>query len=150
MISVHAAITRFRRDMLIGLVARIALAVAAATVLLAPMFSSTVDTTMAFVIVLVLWLVISYQGMRSTRLAASSPSLIASGNYEEAERNIEGALRSFTFIRAAKIVALHHLAMLRHAQRRWQETAALCRAVLNQKLGSLRALQKSSSIGSLF
>src|SRR5438034_240127 len=48
--------------------------------------------------------------------------------------------------RTSKLLGLHHLAMSRHAQRRWQDSALLCRALLRQRLGSVRALSRSSRL----
>ena len=76
-------------------------------------------------------------------MAARSPSLIAVGDFDEAERQIEGALRSFSILRAAKLVPLYHLAVLRHAQHHWQEAADLARMVLSQRLGAMRGLSRS-------
>ena len=60
------------------------------------------------------------------------------------QSRIDAALRSFSLFKPAKFISLHHLAVLRHAQRRWQESALLCRALLSQRLGSLRGLSKPS------
>jgi hypothetical protein len=72
--------------------------------------------------------------------------LIATGRYDEAESRIDAALRSFSLFKPAKLLSLHHLALLRHAQRRWQESAMLCRALLNQRLGALRGLTKPCTL----
>src|SRR3712207_6854480 len=53
------------------------------------------------------------------------------------------ALRSFSLFRAVKLLSVHHLAVLRHAQKRWQDSAMLCRALLGQRLGSLQSLSRS-------
>jgi len=75
-----------------------------------------------------------------------SPSLIASGQFEEAERRIDLALRSFSLFRHVKVLGLHHLALLRHAQRNWQESALLCRALLGQRLGSVQGVSKPARL----
>jgi tetratricopeptide (TPR) repeat protein len=80
--------------------------------------------------------------MRGQRLAAESPSLIAAGQFDEAENHIERALRSFSLFRSSKVMSLHHLALLKHVQKHWRETAALCRALLKQRPGTLRGLAK--------
>jgi methylmalonyl-CoA mutase N-terminal domain/subunit len=66
--------------------------------------------------------------------------------FEQAEEVIDRSLRMFSLFAATRILALHHLAMLRHAQRRWAESAALCRAVLAQRLGRVRGLSKSARL----
>ena len=48
-------------------------------------------------------------------MAADSPSLIASGQFDEAEQEIEKVIRSFWLFRSVKLLSLHHLAVLRHA-----------------------------------
>jgi hypothetical protein len=72
--------------------------------------------------------------------------LIAAGHYDEAEAQIERSLRSFSLFRTAKVLSLHHLALLRHAQKRWQEAAMLCRALLRQRLGSMQTINKPSRL----
>ena len=89
-----------------------------------------------------LWFWLSINSARSSRTAAESPSLIAAGQFEEAERNIELAVRTFSLFRPVKLQALHHLALLRHAQRRWQESAALAKALLRQRLGALQPISR--------
>ena len=79
-----------------------------------------------------IWMLLSYRSMLGTRMAADSPSLIAAGEYERAESHIDAALRTFSLFRTAKLLGLHHLALLRHAQRRWRESTLLCQALLAQ------------------
>src|SRR5207249_11628629 len=92
------------------------------------------------------WLALSAQSVRGSRLAAGSPSLIAAGRLDAAEQQIEQALHSFSLFRTSKLMSLHHLAMLRHAQRRWEDCAQLCRALLRQRLGSLASLARQSRL----
>jgi hypothetical protein len=143
MLSADMAISRFRRDLTLGLMLRVALLAGALVAVGVAPFSSRLDGGMLLLIVGGVWLALSYQSMKGSRLAARSPSLIAMGDFDEAERQIEGALRSFSIFRAAKLLSLHHLAMLRHAQQRWQESAMLARTVLRQRLGALRGLSRS-------
>lgn len=143
MLSADMAISRVRRDLTLGLVLRVALLAGAFVAVVVAPFSSRMDGGMLLLIVGGAWLALSYQSMKGSRLAARSPSLIATGDFDEAERQIDGALRSFSIFRAAKLLALHHLAMLRHAQHRWQEAAVLSRTVLRQRLGALRGLSRS-------
>ncbi|MCC6424887.1 MAG: hypothetical protein IT447_15550 [Phycisphaerales bacterium] len=143
MLDEDIAISRFRRDLLLGMVVRALLLAGALVAIGVAPFSSRLDGGMLLLIVGGIWLALSYQSMKGSRLAARSPSLIAMGDFDEAERQIEEALRSFSIFRAAKLMSLHHLAMLRHAQRRWQESAMLAKAVLRQRLGALRGLSRS-------
>jgi hypothetical protein len=93
-----------------------------------------------------LWLVLSYRSVKGSRIAAVSPSLIAAGNYEQAERTIDEALRSFSLFRTVKLRSLHHLAVLRHAQRRWGEAVILCRTLLTHRLGPLSGIARSTRL----
>src|SRR6185436_5083778 len=52
----------------------------------------------------------------------------------------------FSLFRSNKLMSLHHLALLRHAQSRYPETATLCRALLGQRLGALGGLSRSSRL----
>ena len=73
---------------------------------------------------------------------------IAAGQYDEAERRIERAVRSFIPSRAAKLTNLHHLAALRHAQGRWAEAAELCRGLLRfrPRAGSLAGVARDTRL----
>lgn len=143
MLSADAAISRVRRDLTLGLVLRIALLTGALLAVVMAPFSSNLDGGLLLLVIGGLWLALSYQSMKGSRLVARSPSLIATGNFDEAERQIEKALRSFSIFRAAKLLSLHHLAMLRHAQHRWPEAAVLARTVLRLRLGALHGLSRS-------
>jgi hypothetical protein len=81
-------------------------------------------------------------------MAADSSSLIAAGQYDLAEEHIAESLKAFSIFRMAKLTSLHHLAVLRHAQNRWQESALLCRALLNQfrRTGGANDLDRSSRL----
>src|SRR6185436_9439421 len=140
MISAESAILRLRRDLTLGTLLKAALAVAVLVAMVAP-----VDKMIALVVIGGVWLALSYTSARGSRLAADSPGLIAAGQFEEAERQIDLALRSFSVFRAVKLQSLHHLAVLRHAQRRWPESAMLCRALLGTpRLGAMEGLAKPS------
>jgi hypothetical protein len=93
-----------------------------------------------------LWLALSYRSVKGQRLAAESPMLIAAGQYDDAEARIEEALRSFSLFRGAKVMSLHHLAVLRHAQKRWQDSADLCRTLLKQKPVAVRGVSRGSRL----
>jgi hypothetical protein len=150
MISADSAISIFRRDLTVGAVLRGALFMGFTAALMLNLMPATtkrpIDGSMLLLGVGVLWLVLSYRSIRGQRLAAESPSLIAAGQFEDAEVQIEQALRSFSISSVAKVLSLHHLALLRHAQKRWQETAKLCRALLNQRMGALRGLGRPTRL----
>lgn len=120
---------------------------AVACVLLRPLLKEQhLDTVLLLAGIGAVWLFLAYRGVKSSRLAAASPFLIATGQFEQAEQHIDQALHSFTLMRSVKLLSLHHLAMLRHAQRRWQDAAALSRVLLKQRLGSLAHLSKGSRL----
>jgi hypothetical protein len=93
-----------------------------------------------------LWIALSVTSARSSRLGMDSPALIAAGQYDEAERQIDEAMRAFSLFVPAKLRTLHQLAVLRHAQERWQDAAALCRALLGQRLGGSEGLAKPARL----
>jgi len=139
MITAEAAIHRARRDLALGLLLKGALA---AALVLCLVISPQGARLVLFSMVVFVWLVLKFASARGSRLAALSPPLIASGQFEEAERQIGEAVRAFSVFRAVKMQALQCLAQLRHAQRRWPDSAMLCRAVLGQRRGRARQLEK--------
>jgi len=143
MLPVEAAIHRVLRDLKLTTVLKAALACA---VVVCFWVGSDDVRIVALLGIGSLWFWLSLSSARGSRSAAESPALIARGQFEEAERNIEHTVRSFSLFRAVKLQALHHLAVLRHAQRRWQESAALARALLGQRLGPLQPLSRSTRL----
>ena len=147
MMPAQSAIARFHRDLTLG---RFLNFVLLAGVLLAMMFGGMINNRVGDVLLLVVILgirmMLGYQSIRGSRLAAGSPSLIAAGQLDLAEEQIESALRSFSLFRGAKMMTLHHLAVLRHAQRRWQDAAILCRALLGQRLGTMQGISRQSRL----
>ncbi len=111
-----------------------------------PLLGSGWPATVAVVAMAAFWIGLSYRSARGSNLAADSPLLIATGQFDEAEQRIEQVLRRFSILRAVKLQSLHHLIVLRHAQRRWPDAAMLCRALLRQRLGSLESLAHSSRL----
>ena len=93
-----------------------------------------------------LWFWMGLNSARNSRAAAQSPSLIASGQFDAAEKNIEQTVRSFSLFRPVKLQALHHLAVLRHAQRQWQESAVFAQALLAQRLGALQPISRPTRL----
>jgi tetratricopeptide (TPR) repeat protein len=144
MIPAHDAIARTRRDLTAGAVIRYAMVVVAgAAVLLAG-----AEVGVVFFGLVVAWVALAYRTAVGSRLAAESPALIAAGQFDEAERRIERAVRSFIPSRAAKLTNLHHLAALRHAQGRWAEAAELCRGLLRFRpaAGSLAGVARDTRL----
>jgi hypothetical protein len=148
MINAENAIARLRRDLTLtsllkaALLAGALLSMAAQT-LVRP---HVIGPSIALGIILAIWLVLSYRSARGSRIAAESSSLIAAGQFDQAERRIDQALRAFSLFRTVKLRSLHHLALLRHAQRRFADAALLCRALLAQRLGVLAGLSRSARL----
>lgn len=140
MLSTATAISRLRRDLTLGsLVKGTLLAAGLAAMVVLPVYAPHVHSALALLAVGVVWLVLSYNSAKTSRISADSPALIAAGEYEEAEKQIEEALSTFSLFRVVKLQTLHHLALLRHAQKRFREAAELCHAVLSQRLGTTAA-----------
>ena len=146
--SIEGTLTRFRRDLAIGTALRILLLGAAiVSVLLGRLLDPYTNGMLLLVAIGFLWLFLSYRSVRGSQMVAGSPALIEAGQYDEAERRILGALRSFSLFRNTKLLSLHHLAVLRHAQRRWQESAVLAKALLGQRLGgNMNNLSRSTRL----
>jgi hypothetical protein len=147
MISAESAIRGLRRDLTLSSILKAVLLGAGMAALLAgPVYGSAWSSTAAFIAIAALWILLSYRSALRSHAAADSPLLIASGQFDEAEQRIEGVLRGFSIFRTAKLLSLHHLSVLRHAQHRWRESALLSKALLRQRLGSLQTLAHSSRL----
>jgi hypothetical protein len=88
------------------------------------------------------WIVLSYRSAMGSRMAADSQSLIAAGRYDAAEEQIEQVLGTFSLFRTSKLLGIHQLAVLRHAQKRWPDAAVLCRALIGRRLGPIKGVTK--------
>ncbi|HSV16468.1 MAG TPA: hypothetical protein VLI90_19555 [Tepidisphaeraceae bacterium] len=147
MISAESAIRALRRDLTVASLLKGLLVGAALLCLIAgPVVGSRFPLTLTVAAIGAIWLILSYRSAKGSSLAADSPLLIASGQFDEAEHRIEQVLRTFSIFRTVKLLSLHHLAVLRHAQRRWRESALLSEALLHQRLGSLQGLSRSSRL----
>lgn len=143
----HAVLARLRRDLALATALRWALLLAATAAVLSQAVPGLAFAgSVALAVVAGLWLVLSYFSARGSRAASITPSLIAAGEYEEAQQSIDEALRAFSLFRTVKLRSLHHLALLRHAQRRWAEAAMLSRALLAQRLGPLWSAGRSARL----
>ena len=147
MIPAEAVIARVRRDLTISAIVKAALLVAAFLVLVWRGFgTSGAGDVLLLLLIGGAWLALSYRSVQGSRLAADSQWLIATGEYDAAEQQIERSLKTFSLFRNAKLLGMHRLAMLRHAQRRWPDAVALSRALLAQRLGPLKGLNKPSRL----
>jgi hypothetical protein len=148
MIEVHDAITRTRRDLTLGSLLKALMLGGAMFCLLLDAIARPAGFSGALALAVIggLWLMLSYRSWKGSRIAAISPALIAQGHYEQAEQHIDEALRSFSIFRTVKLRSLHHLALLRHAQRRWVESVLLCQELLQQRLGPLGGISRSTRL----
>jgi hypothetical protein len=143
MISAENAIKTIHRDLTISRVLRGAVFLA---LVIVPSLNLGFSSGTLLVLLGVGWMTISYFSARGSYMAADSPSLIASGQFDEAEQEIERVIRSFWLFRSVKLLSLHHLAVLRHAQRQWRESALLSRALLRQKLNGLPGIARTTRL----
>ena len=146
MIRADVAIRRFRRDLTFSRLLTWLFVGAVLGTLLLPALRVRVDPLMVLPVIACVFLVLSFGSVRGSRLMQDSPSLIASGQFEEAERRIDEGLRAFSLFRHVKVLGLHHLALLRHAQRNWPESALLCRALLGSRLGGVQGVNKPARL----
>jgi hypothetical protein len=147
MISAERAIRTLRRDLTISTVLRGVLFTglfAAATMV--PMNGAGMYAVAALLGLSMAWAMVSIQAARRSYLTGDSPSLIASGQFAEAEEQIEKEIRSFWQFKSVRLRGLHHLAVLRHAQRQWRESALLSEALLRQRLGAMPALARTTRL----
>jgi hypothetical protein len=146
-ISVNEAITRFRRDVTVSTLLKVALGLGAAVITMLHFLPRRpLDPTLLLLVLGTVWLTLWYRTMKGSRLAAESSSLIASGRLEQAEAQIEQSLRSFSMSRSIKSMSLLNLALVRLAQKRWPDAALLCREVLS---GTRRTPEHVSKSGRL-
>jgi hypothetical protein len=146
-ISVNEAITCFRRDLTMSTLLKAGLGFGVGLILalhFVPM--GKFDPTILLMVLGAVWLVLWYRTVKGSRLAAESSSLLASGRLDQAEVQIEQSLRAFSMSRSIKSMSLLNLAVLRLAQKRWPDTALLCREVLSAKKGTPEHVSKSGRL----
>lgn len=139
-------VARFERGLTFTTALKVVLACIVGGSVVLSAFVPQVNVSIVVIGVLGLWMFLTYRSVRNAQVASLSPMLIASGQFEEAEEQLDLALKRFSVFRNAKLVALHHLAMLRHAQRRWADAAVLCKALLRQRLGTAKNLSRSTRL----
>jgi hypothetical protein len=146
--SVQEAISRFRRDSALGALLKGVLGVGVLLVLLLHFLPlrASINPSLLLMALAGIWLVLWYRTVKSSRLAAESSSLIASGMLEQAEARIELSLRFFSMSRSVKSLGLLNLALLRLAQKRWPDTALLCRELLARGRGTSEHVSKSGRL----
>jgi hypothetical protein len=146
MISAEKAIKTLQRDLTLSAVMKAALFGGAILItVIGPMFASGVPLAV-MLLMLGGWMGLSFYNARGSSLAADSPSLIASGQFDEAEQEIERVIRSFWLFRSVKLMSLHHLAVLRHAQRQWKDSVLLSQALLKQRLNTMPTVARTTRL----
>lgn len=142
-----AVVSRFRRDLTLAwLVRNGLLAGVVAWVLLCGFLHWDVQPMISVVVFMGVWMALVYRSRRATMSAAEASNLIAAGQFDAAEKQLDFALHSFSVLTTAKLIGLHHLAQLRHAQHNWRESAMFCQALLAQPLGRLQPLSRPSRL----
>ncbi len=142
MISADSAISRFHRDRTLAVTLKAVLIGGTVVCLL----MLPIDRAVILGGFLVVWLFLSFKSAKGSRLIAEFPALISLGRFDEAERSLDQAMRSFSIFRTVKLLTLHHLAVLRHRQRRWDESVKLNRALLGERLGGLQSIGRPTQL----
>jgi hypothetical protein len=146
LLPAQAAISRFRRHLTVGRLVRGLFAAALAATFLLPLTGLRLDPLFVLPVIACTFVALSFGSVKGSRLVTESPALIAAGKFDEAEQRIDLALRSFSLFRHVKVLGLHHLALLRHAQKNWPEAALLCRALLGQNPATLQGIGKPARL----
>ena len=147
MLNTDSTISRLRRDLALGALLQGTLfAAALASLVVLPLLLPQVNSSVALLVIFIIWVALLYNSAKGSRLSADAPALIASGQFEEAEGQIEQTLKAFSMFRAIKLQAAHQLAVLRHAQRRFRESAALSQAVLAQRGAAATSMARSARL----
>jgi hypothetical protein len=93
------------------------------------------------------WIVMVHRSVESRRLVLDAPGLIAAGEYAQAEDRLGRSMRMFSIVHSTKTIGLQQLAILRHAQSRFAESALLCREILaNRRTRADRDLSISTRL----
>jgi hypothetical protein len=132
------AIEQSRRQAALGQFVRVVLIV---VTLIGPLAASALgarlgdptSTILAWVVPLAIiaaWVAASSAGVRVMKLVQRVPLLIAAGRYDAAEHHLAQSLARFSMVRSSRVMALYHLATLRHAQGRHADAARLASAVV--------------------
>ncbi|HQY87454.1 MAG TPA: hypothetical protein PK402_02270, partial [Tepidisphaeraceae bacterium] len=92
------------------------------------------------------WIALEILSARSRRLNQDATSLMAVGALGAAEEKATQALRLFSLHRVIKLASLHQLAAIRHAQRKFMDSAKLAREVLSRGRSKDQALDRSTRL----
>lgn len=143
MISAEKAIKTLRRDLTISSLLK---ALMFGTAIIVPMTGIGIPFVVFLIAFGAVWTGLTFYNARGSSMAADSPTLIASGQFDEAEEEIERVIRSFWLFRSVKLLGLHHLAVLRHAKRQWRDSVLLSQALLKQRLGAMPAIARTTRL----
>src|SRR3954451_8321545 len=117
MLTVDHAISRLRRDLTLSALLRYTLlAGAMACLIVGPFINAGLPVGAVLTVIGVIWVTLTFRSAKSSQMTQASSSLIATGQWDRAEQQIEQSLRAFSLFRTTKLMSLHHLALLRHAQ----------------------------------
>lgn len=128
---------RFRAMMTLDASARWGGALAiAACIVAAPLFGadSAVATLLALVVIGAIWVMLTGTSANVWRRARSLPMLIEQ-DVAEAESLLAELIDKKPLQKQVRLGLLHRMAMLRHRQQRYAETDAICRTLLDERLG---------------
>jgi hypothetical protein len=133
------------RGVLVGRICRIAwFVLLTLSIVIGPAIGSSAAVTIQVVLFLAMWIGLTAGGMRQSRVAMQWPVMIAQGQIEQAEEQIDKALRGFTVLSSVKLLGLHHLARIRLSQKRWADAATLSRGLLRYPLRTMPGLSAAS------
>lgn len=128
-IGTQQAIALFRRWLVLGKAIRLALWGAFVVSLVLGGFFVVAGYPL-LALLAALYVTVMALTTRTTRFALQSSSLIAAGELDLAEESLGRTMRGFSVHGEGKALGLQQLAMLRHAQKRWADAAALTRELL--------------------
>lgn len=133
------------RGVAIARVCRIAWVVLLAlSILLQPALGASVAIAIQLTLFLAMWVGLTAGGIRQSRVAMQWPMMIALGQVDQAEQQIDQALQRFTVLSSVKLLGMHHLAKIRLMQKQWGEAATLCRGLLRHRLRGMPGVSAAS------
>lgn len=137
MIDTRSAVNRVNRQLLLGMIIKVALG---ALLLGALLFKGGGIIAAA---VIGAWVGIANASGRISRIVATAEAHLMARHFDEAEELLSQAIASFSISRTPKLLALMQLASLRRTQQRWADCALVCEALLKKRLGTLSPLRKA-------
>lgn len=134
-LSAEQAAKRVMRDVRLGTAARVGLVLLALAAAGAEAVPGVALRGTPTLLVGVLWVALALRSVKGARLLIGVGPLIAAGEYAAAEPRVAAAVRAFSVLKAPKLRALEHLALLRHAEKRFRDSASLCQTALRLSAG---------------